>query len=198
MNNMNMMQMMNQFMLMQQQMMYRNNNGSNNYNQTKNNIQSNFNQPMFLYQMNPFQMNQNQISPKTMTQTPKQEQKPIKKQSKEEEEEIKKWVQSRKLNFPTEENKSKKQNKEKVKEKAGIELSKLELKLKSKLKLLNKIEKKFYPTPTQKKNFLPHTTPHFKYKQNPILNDLFKKEKIKELNILLQVFKYFEEEEIIN
>lgn len=193
------------------------------------------------------------------------------------EEEIEKWIQSRKRNFPTSKRIEEVKLNGKVKEEKGI-LSKLELKLREKIKVISKIDKKgfnrnrttinFRKTPQMhqnqnkgeindirrrkrnknkkhnsnkkqkefilqkdddiedgeikeedfniecsesriqkekkeiqiktKENLIPFTKRnYYVYRRNTLYDDLIKSERIKELNILLQSFRYFLDENII-
>jgi hypothetical protein len=165
--------------------------------------------------------------------------------------EIEKWVLSRKRNFPSERNIIEKQEKGKIKESAGV-LSKLELTLRDRLKIMNQIDKKKFvrrrtfkrrrsKRPKKDKNTDPElgeivqegnekiqennkvfqsnssgnaglntensnqnhqhrqniSNNGFKYRKNRLYENMIKNEKIKEMNVVLQCFRYFVNEGIV-
>jgi hypothetical protein len=171
-----------------------------------------------------------------------QEKKPM---SKEEEEEIKKWVESRKRNFPSTNKEKQMVDVNKKIESSGM-MSQLERKLREKIKILSYLDKggyvrnknKFQKNSThrrkKKRNNRKKIEPEdgeivenveieikneklnpeielkitkpkenikfrngFRYKKSLLYENLIKPEKIKELNIILQSFRYFINEGLI-
>jgi hypothetical protein len=166
-------------------------------------------------------------------------------------EEIRKWIDSRKRNFPTDNKVTEKNTIEKVKEDSGM-LSKLEIKLRQKVKILsqidkksnrnnrnnrpkrqhrpkrkhnggrqglsapeeaedgeivelkeeNKIEKKAENVdgtevrPKKEKNTQKQRR-YFRYRKNKLYEELIRPDKIKEMNIILQAFRYFVNENLV-
>ena len=157
--------------------------------------------------------------------------------------EITKWVLSRKRNYPTDKNVSEKLDKGKTRENAGM-LSTLELTLRDRLKIMNKIDKKKFVrrwtfkrkrsrkngkrtktneqdnstekpleseikdigrnenqetiTTTDFNNYNQiNKNNMFKYKKNRIYDNMIKKEKYKEMNVILQCFRYFVNENLV-
>jgi hypothetical protein len=171
----------------------------------------------------------------------------------EQDEEIKKWVESRKRNFPTKVKIEEKNTVGKIRENAGI-LSKLELKLREKVKILTQINKKgnrnnnnrnrrrhkqrrrkdkrdydgkplqdeeaedgeiVEPRPENiennnqpKRSYKPEESgakdknkpkqrKFFRYRKNRLHEELIKSDKFKEMNIILQAFRYFVNENLV-
>ena len=159
-------------------------------------------------------------------------------------EEVQKWINSRKRNFPTKNKIEEKTTIGKIKEDAGM-LSKLELKLREKIKIISKFDKggnfkqnkvrrnKRPRRKKQRKNEEPEDgeildTPaedaekgerpekpekplrtekkekpqqkqrrYFRYRRSRLYEEMIKPDKYKELNIILQSFRYFINEKLI-
>ena len=136
-----------------------------------------------------------------------------------------KWLAARKRNYPYL-GKTEELEKKKLEYKERGILSKLELKLREKISVLNRINGKIskkrgnkefdnlkqevntgFKIETERKKLKLSLKSNnsnlvnkysFKYRENNLLNDLFKEEKNKELGILLQAFTYFENENLLD
>jgi hypothetical protein len=158
-------------------------------------------------------------------------------------EETQKWINSRKRNFPTKIKIDEKQTIGKIKEDAGM-LSKLEQKLREKIKIISKFDKRgnykqnkvrkqrprrkrpnrkndepedgeILETPSEEPNNIQSEKPrkpenkekkekpnqkhrkYFRYRRSRLYEEMIKSDKFKELNIILQAFRYFVNESLI-
>jgi hypothetical protein len=154
-------------------------------------------------------------------------------------EELRKWIDSRKRNFPTKCKVDEKGNLERIREDSGI-LSKLEIKLREKVKILSQINKKGnrnrnnnnndnrrkhkqrkrrieetedgeiveqnnealgeiekVPDQPKKSKAVQKQRKYFRYRKNKLYEEMIKSDKIKEMNIILQAFRYFVNENLV-
>lgn len=220
-------------------------NNTNNYPHA-NTSNSTINKP---YSYPPYKSNSNNINSTNSFN------KPVNKISKEEEDDISKWILSRKRNFPTKEKIQEKETIGKIKKNAGM-ISKLELKLREKIKIMtpsngfrkkqtkrfrrskkrsrkqknsnnfhnnehNNIEedgeiietKEFLDSNRNNEKNIKHENisinkddsinnnnrriAGFKYRSNKLYEELIKPDKYKEMNVILQCFRYFVNEKLV-